>query len=193
LAGPVLLKVTYLLMRWTFGLAVLMLRGDQAKNAELLVLRHENAVLRRHTGRVRYEAADLAWFTALTRFIPRQHRAGVFQVTPATLLAWAPQARRQEVRDKQAAPAWPPGDDPRHRPARRPPGEREPAVGIPAYSWLAQQAGRDGRAVHCLRDPCAPRVSIPHRAGTARPGGSSGARRRPGSWPSTFFTSIPSC
>jgi hypothetical protein len=39
----VLLNITYLLMRWTFDLAVLMFRGDQAKNAELLVLRHENA------------------------------------------------------------------------------------------------------------------------------------------------------
>jgi len=48
LAGRVLLKITYMLMRWTFGLAVLMFRGDQAKNAELLVLRHENAVLRRN-------------------------------------------------------------------------------------------------------------------------------------------------
>ena len=42
-------------MRWTFGLALLMFSGDQTKNAELLVLRHENAVLRLDTGRVRYE------------------------------------------------------------------------------------------------------------------------------------------
>jgi len=84
----VLLKITYLLMRWTFGLAVLMFRGDQAKNAELLVLRHENAVLRRNAGRARYEPADWAWFTALTRFIPRRRWTGVFPVTPATLLAW---------------------------------------------------------------------------------------------------------
>jgi putative transposase len=84
----VLLKITYLLMRWTFGLAVLMFRKDQANNAELLVLRHENAVLRRHAGRVRYQPADRAWFTALTRFIPRRRWAGVFPVTPATLLAW---------------------------------------------------------------------------------------------------------
>jgi putative transposase len=88
LAGRVLLKIAYLLMRWTFGLAVLMFRGDQAKNAELLVLRHENAVLRRNAGRVRYEPADRAWFTALTRFIPRRRWTGVFPVTPATLLAW---------------------------------------------------------------------------------------------------------
>ena len=83
-----LLKIDYLLMRWTFGLAVLMFRGDQVKNAELLVLRHENAVLRRNARRVRYEPADRAWFTALTRFIPRRRWTGVFAVTPTTLLAW---------------------------------------------------------------------------------------------------------
>jgi hypothetical protein len=33
------------------------------------VLRHENAVLRRNTGRVQYEPADRVWFAALTRFI----------------------------------------------------------------------------------------------------------------------------
>src|SRR5438046_672820 len=62
-------------MRWLFGLTVLVFRGDQEKNAELLVLRHENALLRRHAGRVRYEPADRAWFAALTRFIPRRHSA----------------------------------------------------------------------------------------------------------------------
>ena len=69
-----LLKIVYLLMRWSFGLVVLVFRGDHAKNAELLVLRQENAVLRRNAGRMQYEPADRAWFAALTRFIPR--RAG---------------------------------------------------------------------------------------------------------------------
>jgi putative transposase len=106
LAGRVLLKITCMLMRWTFSLAVLMFRGDQAKNAELLVLRHENAVLRRHTGRVRYESADRAWFTALTRFIPRQRWTGVFPVTPATLLAWH---RRLAARRYETSNRRPPG------------------------------------------------------------------------------------
>ena len=43
MAGRVLLKIVYLLMRWLFGLTVLVFRGDQARDAELLVLRHENA------------------------------------------------------------------------------------------------------------------------------------------------------
>ena len=88
LAGRVLLKIAYLLMHWLFGLAVLAVRGDQVKDAELLVLRHENAVLRRPVGRVRYEPGDRAWFAALAHFIPRGRWAGVFPVTPTTLLAW---------------------------------------------------------------------------------------------------------
>jgi hypothetical protein len=44
----VLLKIVYLLTGRVPGVAVLVFRGDQAKAAELLVLRHENAVLRRY-------------------------------------------------------------------------------------------------------------------------------------------------
>jgi putative transposase len=54
----VLLKIVYMLVRQVLGLAILMFRGDRAKEAELLVLRHENAVPRRYAGRVRYEPAD---------------------------------------------------------------------------------------------------------------------------------------
>src|SRR6266700_8403476 len=75
-------------MRWTFGLAILMFGGDQAKNAGLLVLRHENAVLRRHTGRVRHEPAD----RGLVRRARAVHLAAALDrglpVTPATLPAW---------------------------------------------------------------------------------------------------------
>ena len=83
-----LLKIVYLLTCRVLGLAVLVFRGDRAKDAELLVLRHENAVLRRHAGRVRYDPADRVWFAALARLLPRRRWIGIFPVTPATLLAW---------------------------------------------------------------------------------------------------------
>jgi len=61
LACRVLLKFVHVLVCRMLGVAVLVFRGDLAKDAELLVLRHENAVLRRHAGWVRYEPADRAW------------------------------------------------------------------------------------------------------------------------------------
>ena len=88
MACRVLLKIVYLLTCRVLGLAVLVFRGDLSKDAELLVLQHENAVLRRHADRIRYEPADRAWFTALARLVPRRRWAEVFPVTPATLLAW---------------------------------------------------------------------------------------------------------
>ena len=42
------------------------------------MLRHENAVLRRHAGRVRYGPADRMWFAALARLIPRRRWAEIF-------------------------------------------------------------------------------------------------------------------
>jgi putative transposase len=84
----VLLKVVYVLTCRILGLIVVLFRGNQAAVAEMLVLRHENAVLRRHAGRVRYEPADRAWFAALARIVSRRRWAEVFPVTPATLLAW---------------------------------------------------------------------------------------------------------
>src|ERR1700733_7156113 len=87
LACRVTLKIVYLLTCRVLGLAVLVFRSDLAKDSELLVLRHENAVLRRHVGRVRYEPVGCAWFAALARLVPRRRWAEVFPVTPATLLA----------------------------------------------------------------------------------------------------------
>ena len=83
-----LLKIVYLLTCRVLGLAVLVFRADRAKDAELHVLRHENAVLRRNVSRVRYDPADRVWFAAVARLLPRRRWAGIFPVTPATLLAW---------------------------------------------------------------------------------------------------------
>jgi hypothetical protein len=63
-------KIVYVLVRRLLGLAVLVFRRNRAKDAELLALRHQNALLRRHVGRVRYEPTDRVWLAALARLIP---------------------------------------------------------------------------------------------------------------------------
>jgi putative transposase len=84
----VIFSVVYLLARCLLSCLMLLARREASKEAELLVLRHENAVLRRQAGRVRYQPADRLWLAALSRLIPRHRWREVFAVTPATLLAW---------------------------------------------------------------------------------------------------------
>ena len=84
-----IVSLLYAVSRKLLSVPAVLLRRDRSKDAELLVLRHENAVLRRQiTGPVRYEPADRFWFAALSALIPRRHWNTVFPVTPATLLAW---------------------------------------------------------------------------------------------------------
>ena len=83
-----IISVLYLLVRCLLSCLTVLARHQASKDAELLVLRHENAVLRRQIGRVRYEPADRLWRAALSRLVPRRRWGEVFMVTPATLLAW---------------------------------------------------------------------------------------------------------
>jgi transposase InsO family protein len=72
-----------------FGLLAMLARSDLSKNAELLVLRHENQVLRRQlAGRLRWDHADRVWLAALSRLVSRCRWPEVFPVTPATILRW---------------------------------------------------------------------------------------------------------
>jgi putative transposase len=84
----VIFPVAYLLARSLLGCLLMLARREASRDAEVLVLRHENAVLRRQIGRVHYQPADRLWLAALSRLIPRRRWAEVFAVTPATLLAW---------------------------------------------------------------------------------------------------------
>jgi putative transposase len=56
-----LLSILYQLARRLLGLIAVLVRRDLSKDAELLVLRHENAVLRRQVARVHYTPADRVW------------------------------------------------------------------------------------------------------------------------------------
>lgn len=83
-----LVSMLYWIVRWLLSLSALLVRRDLGKEVELLVLRHENAVLRRQVSRVHYRPVDRAWLAVLSRLVPRQRWVQIFPVTPATLVAW---------------------------------------------------------------------------------------------------------
>jgi putative transposase len=93
--AAVLLRLLYLIFQQILGLVLLMGRTSSSKDVELLVLRHEVAVLRRTHPRPRLDWADRAVFAALIRRLPRALR-GHRLVTPGTVLRW----HRQLVRTK---------------------------------------------------------------------------------------------
>jgi len=80
-------RLLYLSLIRVCSWLVLLGRSSASKNAELLVLRHEVAVLRRTTPRPRLDWADRAVLAALIRLLPGRLRLHLL-VTPGTVLRW---------------------------------------------------------------------------------------------------------
>jgi len=81
------LRLMYLVFCRVFGWLALFTSTSAGKDVEILVLRHENEVLRRQNPRPRRDWSDRAVLAALIRLLPRTLRAHRL-VTPATVLAW---------------------------------------------------------------------------------------------------------
>jgi transposase InsO family protein len=100
--AAVSLRLLYLVFRQVLGLVLLLGRSASSKDIELLVLRHEVAVLRRTNPRPRLDWADRAVFAALIRRLSTKLR-GHRLVTPGTVLRW----HRQLVRKRWTYPNRP--------------------------------------------------------------------------------------
>ena len=100
--AAVSLRLVYLIFLQILGLVLLMGRTSSTKDVELLILRHEVAVLRRTNPRPHLNWADRAVLAALIRRLPRTPR-GHRLVTPDTVLRW----HRQLVRKKWTYPNRP--------------------------------------------------------------------------------------
>jgi putative transposase len=94
----------YRLVRLVIDLLVLRGRRDRSKDVEILVLRHQLAVLRRQIARPRFEPDDRAVLSAFARVLGRD-RGSIFLVRPDTILRW----HRRLVADHWTYP---------HRPGR---------------------------------------------------------------------------
>ncbi len=105
-----LVSFCYVFLRWFLECVVLRARSREFTDLEIIVLRHELAILRRTTRRPPITAVDRVFLAAASRLLPRgQWRS--FIVTPATLLSW----HRRLVAKRWTYP----------RPVGRPPMRRE--------------------------------------------------------------------
>jgi hypothetical protein len=103
----------YLAVRSLFALVLLFGRSDRSKELEILVLRHQLAVLRRRSGRPRIERSDRALLATLSRALPRR-RWATFSVSPEMVLRW----HRQLVTRRWTYPRVKLGRPPLERPRR---------------------------------------------------------------------------
>ena len=180
------LRLLYLILSRLLSWLTLLPRASSAKDVELLVFRHEVAVLRRTNPKPRLDWADRALFAALIRRLPavlRSHRL----ITPATVLRW----HQRLVTKKWTYPnrsGRPPLDPTIAALIERMARENE------TWATSASKANSSSSATASAHPPSAGSSSCggfhQRRSGPpTRPGDGSYERRPPPCWPSTSSTS----
>src|SRR5919107_1674154 len=164
----------------------LLARADAAKDVEILVLRHEVAVLRRGNPRPTLSWVDRAFLSALSRLLPTSVRR-LRLVSPRTLLRW----HAQLVTGRWTYPRRQPGRPPITQPVRALVlrlARKNPRWGYRRIQGELIGLGHPIAASTCGRSSRSP-GSIPLRTGPHRPGDSSWPPRPTRSSRSTSPTS----
>jgi putative transposase len=100
------LRLIYAMFSKLLGWMVLRTRSDTTKEIEILVLRHQLAVLQRRTPRLQTRWTDRAVIAALARLLPVRRRRGLL-VTPSTILRWHRQLVARHWTTQPARPGRP--------------------------------------------------------------------------------------
>jgi putative transposase len=144
-------RPAYLMLARVLNWLTLLARTDAAKDVEILLLRHEGAVLPRHHPRPRLNWVDRAQLSALSRLLPVDLRR-LRLVSPRTLLRWHAQLVARRWTYPQRHPGRPPTAlTPPSAGATHGPGESP--LGLPTDPGRAGRPRPSDRRPHRLGDP----------------------------------------
>ena len=144
------LSVVYVALQRVLQLLVLQSRSTSSKDLEIVVLRHQLAVLRRQVRRPAFRAADRVFLSAASRLLSRINWSA-FVVTPATLLRWHRLLAAKGL--DLYATAGSPTDHGGRSSIDRAAGPGESAVGLSAHRRRAEGPRCRGFSDHGQEDP----------------------------------------
>ena len=183
-ATPMLPRLAYLTLCRSIQLLAQLARGDAAKDLEILVPRHQLAVLRRQTPQPKLEPADRALLAAVSRVLPRS-RWSCFLVRPDTLLRW----HRRLVAGAWTYPGRGPGRPPLGQEVQQlivRLGRENPRWGYQhiqgtCCAWGCRSRHPRSAPPSAVMDSTRSRVAPPQLAGVPGPAGRRDRRLRPAS------------